>query len=38
MSEHRGRCQYGPMGVNLRLFEPDVWKNLPRRLIDGVSY
>lgn len=29
---------YGKVGVNLRLFEPALWENLPRRLADGASY
>lgn len=29
---------YERMGVNLRMFEPDLWRDLPRRLIDGASY
>ena len=29
---------YPRMGVNLRMFEPDVWQDLPRRHIDGASY
>jgi hypothetical protein len=26
------------MGLNLRMFEPSLWRDLPRRLIDGASY
>jgi hypothetical protein len=26
------------MGINLRMFEPALWRDLPRRLIDGASY
>jgi len=26
------------MGVNLRLFDPEIWEKLPRRLIDGASW
>jgi len=26
------------MAVNLRMFDPAVWRELPRRLIDGASY
>jgi hypothetical protein len=29
---------YERMGVNLRMFEPEVWAGLPRRHIDGASY
>ncbi|MBA3677537.1 MAG: GFA family protein [Sphingosinicella sp.] len=29
---------YPRMGVNLRMFEPTLWRELPRRLIDGASY
>jgi len=29
---------YPRMGVNLRMFEPELWADLPRRLIDGASY
>ena len=29
---------YERMGVNLRLFDPEVWEPLPRRLIDGASW
>ena len=29
---------YQRMGVNLRMFEPDLWRDLPRRLVDGASY
>lgn len=29
---------YKRMGVNLRLFDPNLWEKLPRRLIDGASY
>lgn len=29
---------YPRMGVNLRMFDPAVWHDLPRRLIDGASY
>ena len=29
---------YPRMAVNLRMFEPDLWRDLPRRLIDGASY
>ena len=46
---HCGRCgctthwspndpAYERMGVNLRLFDPEVWEPLPRRLIDGASW
>lgn len=30
--------QYERMGVNLRMFDPELWRDLPRRLIDGASY
>jgi hypothetical protein len=26
------------MGLNLRMFEPSLWRDLPRRMIDGASY
>ena len=29
---------YGRMGVNLRLFEPKLWEELPRKLVDGASW
>jgi hypothetical protein len=29
---------YPRMGINLRMFEPDLWRYLPRRLVDGASY
>ena len=29
---------YPRMAVNLRMFEPELWQALPRRLIDGASY
>jgi hypothetical protein len=29
---------YPRMGLNLRMFEPSLWRDLPRRLIDGASY
>lgn len=29
---------YSRMGVNLRMFEPALWGDLPRRLIDGASH
>lgn len=29
---------YERMGVNLRMFDPEVWEGLPRRLIDGASW
>jgi hypothetical protein len=29
---------YPRMGVNLRMFDPALWRDLPRRLIDGASY
>ena len=28
---------YPRMGVNLRMFEPALWRDLPRRLVDGAS-
>jgi hypothetical protein len=30
--------EYPRMAVNLRMFDPDVWRDLPRRFIDGASY
>ena len=29
---------YSRMAVNLRMFDPALWKDLPRRFIDGASY
>ena len=29
---------YPRMGINLRMFEPSLWQDLPRRLIDGASF
>ena len=29
---------YPRMAVNLRMFDPALWRDLPRRLIDGASY
>lgn len=29
---------YERMAVNLRLFEPELWRDLPRRFIDGASF
>lgn len=29
---------YPRVGVNLRMFEPALWRDLPRRMIDGASY
>ena len=29
---------YPRMAVNLRMFEPELWRDLPRRVIDGASY
>ena len=29
---------YDKVGVNLRMFEPALWQDLPRRLVDGASY
>ena len=29
---------YPRMAVNLRMFEPELWRGLPRRLIDGASF
>lgn len=30
--------EYDRMGINLRMFEPELWQDLPRRLIDGASF
>jgi hypothetical protein len=30
--------EYPRMAVNLRMFEPELWRDLPRRMIDGASY
>ena len=29
---------YSRMGVNLRMFDPALWRDLPRQLIDGASF
>ena len=29
---------YPRMGLNLRMFEPVLWQDLPTRFVDGVSY
>ena len=29
---------YGRLGVNLRMFDPLLWRDLPRRAIDGASF
>ncbi len=29
---------YGKVGVNIRMFDPALWQNLPRRLVDGASF
>ena len=29
---------YPRMAVNLRMFDPELWHDLPRRFIDGTSY
>ena len=29
---------YNRMGINLRLFDPVLWSELPRQLIDGASW
>jgi hypothetical protein len=26
------------MGINLRMFEPALWRDLPTRFIDGASF
>ena len=31
-------AEYDRMGVNLRMFDPSLWEQLPRRLIDGTSF
>lgn len=30
--------EYERMGINLRMFEPELWQDLPRRFIDGASF
>lgn len=30
--------EYERVGVNMRMFEPAVWKDLPRKLVDGASF
>jgi hypothetical protein len=29
---------YNRMGVNLRMFDPALWADLPRKLVDGASF
>lgn len=29
--------EYPRMGINLRMFDPDLWRDLPRRMVDGAS-
>jgi hypothetical protein len=29
---------YRRMGVNLRMFDPQLWSDLPRRYVDGASF
>ncbi len=29
---------YGRIGVNLRIFAPEIWEDLPRKLVDGASW
>jgi hypothetical protein len=29
---------YNRLGVNLRLFEPSLWQDLPRKPVDGASF
>ena len=29
---------YRRMGLNLRMFEPSLWQDLPRRMLDGASH
>ena len=29
---------YDRIGVNLRMFDPALWQDLPRRFVDGASY
>ncbi len=29
---------YGKVGVNIRMFDPALWQDLPRRFSDGASY
>lgn len=29
---------YERMGVNVRIFDPALWQNLPRKLVDGASF
>ena len=30
--------EYPRMGINLRMFDPALWQDLPRRFVDGASY
>ncbi len=29
---------YGKVGVNIRMFDPALWQELPRRFVDGASF
>lgn len=29
---------YEKIGINLRMFDPLLWENLPRRFVDGASF
>jgi hypothetical protein len=33
-----GRSRLPRMGVNLRMFEPDLWRDLPRQLVEGANF
>lgn len=30
--------QYSRMGINLRMFDPELWESLPRKQVDGASF
>ena len=30
--------EYRRIGVNLRMFDPALWRDLPRRFVDGASF
>ncbi|WP_284126497.1 GFA family protein [Parerythrobacter aestuarii] len=29
---------YDKMGLNLRMFDPELWRDLPRKFVDGASF
>ncbi len=30
--------QYEKMGLNMRMFDPELWRDLPRTFVDGASF